>query len=300
MQRDPNDRSNARPFLKWAGGKRSSLPALLDVSPAQFGRYFEPFLGGAAVFFAIARTHEGSPGRYHLSDINGELIDTYVAVRDSVNEVVTLLKEHRYSEEHYYRTRDMNPNELDLPERAARMIYLNRTGFNGLYRVNRAGRFNVPMGRYENPVICDEVNLRACSEALRAAVLECASFETVLDSVAESDLVYLDPPYIPISETANFVSYSKGGFGMDKQESLACIFEDLNARNAYVILSNSSTAWVHERFRHCRVLEIEVDRKINSKAAARGPVGEVMVLSDRLAKIMSGQLEKLSVGRARD
>lgn len=279
----PHATKAPRPFLKWAGGKRSSLPFLLRAVPSSFRGYYEPFVGGAALFFALSSHRFLSDDHlYRLSDINTELMSTYVAVRDSVDAVIDALKPHKYDQEHYYRVRTLCPEDLSLPHRAARMIYLNRTGFNGLYRVNRAGLFNVPFGKYVNPVICDEANLRACAAVLARVDLVCAPFQSILEIAAQEDLVYFDPPYVPLSQTSSFVSYAQDGFGMLEQEELALVFDELNRRGSYVILSNSDTSWVRSRFQAYEIRAVEVNRRINSKGSARGAVGEVLVISDAL------------------
>ncbi len=271
-----------RPMLKWAGGKRSSLDVLLRSCPASFPRYFEPFVGGGALFFGLVRAGRLTGAMTHLSDINQELVDTYIAVRDSVDLVISALEIHEYSKEHFYRVRDIDPADLSLPDRAARMIYLNRTGFNGLYRVNRKGKFNVPIGRYVNPVICDAENLRATSAAFESASISRRSFLDVAQDARAGDLVYFDPPYVPLSKTSNFVSYAKAGFCMDSQASLAELFEELDGRGVNVLLSNSDTDWARTRFRKNKILSIKTRRRINSNSERRGLVGEVLVLGNGL------------------
>lgn len=186
----------ARPFVKWAGGKGQLLDELLKRAPTTFGRYYEPFVGGGALFFAL------QPKRAVLADKNQELANAYLVVRDNVEELVISLRQHRNHRDYYYRLRSLNPLELTSLERASRFIYLNKTCYNGLWRVNRRGHFNVPFGRYKDPKICDADNLRAVSAALQGVEIRCSDFEEALQTATGGDLVYLDPPYHPLSSTA--------------------------------------------------------------------------------------------------
>ena len=262
---------NPRPFLKWAGGKGQLLGRLRGHVPQTYGRYFEPFLGGGALFFALR------PPRGVLSDVNREIIDCYTAVRDEVSALVAALRDHRYDEGHYYAVRDADPAKLDLVERAARTIFLNKTGFNGLYRVNRAGKFNVPFGRYAKPAICDEENLRACSAALANIELTAADFGKVASRAAAGDFVYFDPPYVPLSRTAAFTAYAPGGFDLDAQARLAGVFGRLVERGVAVLLSNSDVPAIRKLYAPYRIDTIEATRVINCKATRRGPVRELLV-----------------------
>ena len=271
VQLYPSAIESAKPFLKWVGGKRQIMHHLMDALPQSFNRYFEPFLGGGALFFEL------QPVRAFLADANDELIDTYAAVRDDVEGVIRHLKRHRYNQDDYYKVRERNPARLSPAGRAARMIYLNRTGFNGLYRVNSKGLFNVPFGRHANPRICDENNLRCVSASLSDAELAIASFEHVLEYARKGDFIYMDPPYIPLSQTSNFVAYQKHGFGMENQEMLAGMFEKLDKRGCRLMLSNSDVPWMKQRYTGFRIRRICAARCVNSKASARGPVGEVIV-----------------------
>lgn len=263
--------SGARPFLKWVGGKRQIIDDLKRLCPPSFRRYFEPFAGGGALFFAL------QPRRAVLSDANGELIDTYTAIRDHVEGVIRALKTHVYTSEHYYDVRGLDPAGLSMVQRAARMIYLNKTGFNGLYRVNSRGKFNVPFGRHRNPVICDAANLRKVSAALQSVDIIADSFEQVLKRPRQGDFVYMDPPYIPLSRTANFVAYQKRGFGMEQQEQLAQVFEALDAKGCLLMLSNADVDWMRTRYRRFHLHHVRATRNVNSRAADRGPVGELIV-----------------------
>jgi DNA adenine methylase len=264
-----------RPFLKWAGGKGQLLEQLRPMLPrTPWRRYFEPFVGSAALFFALR------PAEATLSDVNPELIDCYVAVQRHVERLVSALRRHEYDEQLYYQVRQQDPAALDLPARAARTIYLNKTGYNGLYRVNRAGRFNVPFGRYTNPGFRspDSVdNLRACSRVLRGAKLAVRDFAQVVRHARKGDFVYFDPPYVPLSETSAFTSYAAGGFGPAEQQRLAEIVGELSDRGVLVMLSNSDAPAVRELYAKYRVDVVTASRSINSRATGRGKVREVVV-----------------------
>jgi DNA adenine methylase len=270
------------PFLKWAGGKGQLLCELLSHLPQRFNNYHEPFLGGGALFFGLARSGLLDGRTAYLSDTNPELIATYRAIQSDVTAVISALRSHRHDRDEYYRVRAQDWRALPASEAAARMIFLNRTGFNGLYRVNNKGRFNVPFGRYKNPTVCDEENLLAASRALRGVKLALESFEHVVSRARRGDLVYFDPPYVPISRTASFVSYAPGGFSVEDQERLARTFEELKRRGVNVMLSNSSAPWVRERYRNHYLTEVMARRNVNSKGDRRGPVKELLVTSYRV------------------
>ncbi|HMJ12699.1 MAG TPA: Dam family site-specific DNA-(adenine-N6)-methyltransferase, partial [Polyangiaceae bacterium] len=201
----------ARPVLKWAGGKTQLLPEILKRLPGAIETYYEPFVGGAAVFFALAA--QGRFKRAVLSDSNPELVGLYRALQRDVDGVIRALGKYRYDESEYYRVRD-SALPRSPAARAARLIYLNKTGYNGLYRVNRAGQFNVPFGRYRNPTICDADNLRAAARALRTAEVRVADFARVSRAARAGDAVYFDPPYLPISKTASFTAYDRHAFAL--------------------------------------------------------------------------------------
>lgn len=262
-----------RPFMKWVGGKAQLLEQIWPMLPGCFTGYHEPFMGGGALFFAL------QPGRACLSDINGELVSCYRAVRDHVEEVIEQLKLHPYDREHYYRVRSQLPEALPLVERAARTLYLNRVGFNGLYRVNSQGLFNVPFGRYKNPVICHADNLRACAKTLSGISVQQADFEAILNVARPGELVYFDPPYVPLSKTSDFTAYSKGGFSMEDQVRLADVFTRLADRGVYCLLSNSDTAFVRQLYKDFEIDVVSASRAINSRSTGRGKISEVVVRS---------------------
>jgi DNA adenine methylase len=270
-----------RPILKWAGGKTRLVPAILGKLPSQIGTYYEPFVGGAAVFFALAA--EKRFKRAVLADKNRELIDVYKGVKADVDGVIRLLRDYarRHDEDTYYATRELSPESLDLAQRAARLLYLNKTGYNGLYRVNRSGQFNVPFGRYTNPTICNEPRLRAAAGALnaRGVSIKVADFERASARAEPGDAVYFDPPYVPLTKTASFTGYHSESFGPDEHQRLADTFAALTKRKVAAVLSNSGGRETR-RLYESRGVELEsvlVTRPINSKATARGAVPELIV-----------------------
>lgn len=267
-----------RPFLKWAGGKGQLLPHLVErvTEAGSFRRYHEPFVGGGALYFELTRLKALDTTAY-LSDVNPNLIDAYIAVRDDVDVLVRILKKHQrsHSEEYYYRMRARAPRSV--VHRGARIIYLNKTCYNGLYRENSKGLFNVPYGRYKDPLICDEENLRAVSAVLKKARFDARSFETVLRRAKPNDFVYFDPPYHPISKTSDFTSYAKNGFGSDAQHRLAMTFKKLSAKGVKVLLSNSMSEFILELYRDYRIDQVLASRLVNSKAERRGKIAEALI-----------------------
>lgn len=274
----------AKPFLKWAGGKTALLPELLQTAPQQIETYYEPFVGGGALFFALQADRRFKHAV--LSDSNRELINAYTQVRDNVDALIRALRVHqrRYKSAadraaYYYTIRRKKLN-CSLGG-AANLIFLNKTCYNGLYRVNSKGQFNVPHGRYQNPTICDEDNLLAVSEALQAVELLVADFAEGPSPAAEGDFVYFDPPYMPLTETAYFTSYTAKDFGPDEQERLASTAATLAGHGSRVVLSNSGhpdvvSLYAQDRF---RLNEVHVRRSINSDAGRRGPVREYLIQS---------------------
>lgn len=297
--------SPARPLLKWAGGKRQLLPALRRHYPADFDRYVEPFTGSGAVFFDLYAAGRITGRRARLADVNPDLIGCYTVVRDEANAVITALA--ALAEEHavrgtacYYEVRDrrFNPARAVLapgdpamvarytPLLAAMLIYLNRTGFNGLFRLNRRGGYNVPAGRYTDPCICDPGHIRAVARALASdgVTLECLPYTEVLAATGVGDFVYCDPPYAPLSRTASFAHYTAGGFDAGEQIRLQDAVVSAAGRGAVVLLSNSTAPEIVAAYRSRRArqagLSIEyvpARRAINSRASLRGPVDELIV-----------------------
>lgn len=268
------------PFLKWAGGKTQLLSQFARLYPSEIERYFEPFVGSGAVFFDIRKRFH--PRYVMLSDTNSELINCYETVRDNIEELIQNLLRHKEGHhaqhpEYYYSIRDLSTDTLSPVERAARFIYLNKTCFNGLYRVNARGQFNVPIGRYKNPAIADVDRLRAASGALRGVRLSVKDFAECSPRLRRGDVVYIDPPYFPLSRTASFTGYTKGGFGLAEQERLARFARDAGSKGCLVMLSNSDTAAVRKLYRGFRIRRVSARRAINSNGAARGAITELVV-----------------------
>ena len=268
-----------RPFVKWAGGKSQLLPQFraLYPEPKTIHRYLEPFLGSGAVFFNIQALLQ--PSHALLWDTNAELIDTFLAVRDQVDDLIEALRRHReqHSESHYYEVRAQSPEAR--AQRAARLIYLNKTGFNGLYRVNSRGLFNVPFGRHLNPRIFDEDLLRASSAALQKAELHSRDFRDLASVARKGDFIYFDPPYHPRSKTSYFTSYTVGSFGEKDQRDLAEIYAKLDQRGCLLMLSNSDTPLIRELYAGFHIHHVSARRTINSNSEKRGPISEVVVLN---------------------
>lgn len=271
------ERGGLAPFLKWAGGKRSLLPSLLPLVPSAIDTYYEPFIGGGALFFELAR--QGRFARAKLGDQNEELIRCYVAIKRDVSEVIKTLEGLRYGEEAFYEVRDRNPAGLTDAARAARTIYLNRCGYNGLYRVNRAGEFNVPFGHHRNPRLVHPERLGLVSAALQKADLVVGDFETLVRAAGPDDFVYFDPPYVPVSATANFTAYARDGFAAPDQERLAHLLRGLGERGVKALLSNSDCLTTRRLYRGLPRVRVDVRRTINSNATKRGPVSELIVRS---------------------
>ena len=271
------------PFVKWAGGKGSLLPELLNHVPHQLSDYYEPFLGGGALFFAIYARNELF--KAHLSDVNDELINTYRVIKKAPDALIELLStfqnKHNNSSNpsrHYYDMREWRPS--NTVERAARLIFLNKTCYNGLYRVNSRGEFNVPFGRYKRPNILNAQNLREVSRALRDtdASIDTSDYKTLLSRCKKGDFVYLDPPYQPKSKSSSFTSYAPGGFSETDQEELAEGFAKLVDRGCLTVLSNSDTDLTRRLFRAFRMFRMKVNRPINSVGTGRTGYEELIVL----------------------
>lgn len=265
-------RVKASPFVKWAGGKGQLLPHLRPLFPPQFPRYFEPFLGGGAVYFFLQPPHAV------LGDSNRDLVETYQAVRDGVEALIADLDRHAWSRDYYYDLRAADMSTLSAVERASRFIYLNKTGYNGLYRVNRQGQFNVPFGRYkQKPRIYDEEILRSDSRLLQGADLLCQDFELTMAQAGPGDFIYLDPPYDPLSATANFTGYTAESFGRSEQERLASAIRSAHQRGCLVLLNNSDTPFVRDLYRDFETRAVAATRAINSDPAKRKGAVELIV-----------------------
>lgn len=258
-----------KPFIKYAGGKAQSLQHIYPLIP-QFNTYFEPFVGGGSLFFFVM------PKSAVLSDTNKELIKTYQVCKDNVQGLIDLLKTYTNDKDFYLKIREKSPEILSDVECAARFIYLNKTCYNGLYRVNSKGEFNVPFGNQKNPNICDEPVLKMSSKCLQNTVLHNVDFSNILEMANSGDFVYLDPPYVPVKKDS-FVNYSEDKFTMSCQERLAEGFKDLVKKGVSVLLSNSDTEWVRETYKDFKIIEISAKRYINSKGSGRGDVKELIV-----------------------
>jgi DNA adenine methylase len=260
-----------KPFLKWVGGKRQLLRELHARIQPGFDTYFEPFLGGGALFFSLL------PEKAVLSDSNARLVRTYQAIRDNVDDVIAELSTYPHDRVFFEELRRVDVDALGDVQVAAWMIYLNRTGFNGLYRVNKSGGFNVPFGSYKNPTICNPDLLLTASEALQNAEILHAGFAETFVRAQPGDFVYFDPPYVPLSETSSFTSYTKDGFGMAEQAALRDTALKLKERGVDVLLSNSSAGAVFDLYENFQIEEVYATRAINSKASGRGKVAEVLI-----------------------
>jgi len=275
-------------ILKWAGGKRSLVQAILSTFPPGYEdrAYHEPFLGGGAVFFAV------KPRRGTVNDVNPRLTNFYRVVRDRPAELIAEALKYPYEKETYYRLRGrFNERGLDAVEDAALLLYLNKTGYNGLYRVNSRGIYNVPFGTYRNPTIVPEEDIYAASEALRRVELRSEDFSYLLDAAREGDIVYLDPPYEPTSRTSNFNTYNPTGFPWGEQVRLSETIRELDARGVLFVLSNSEP--VKKLYRGYRVRIVHANRSINTKTTARGPVREIIVTNIKNLKLrLKGSIKK--------
>lgn len=271
-----------KPFVKWAGGKRQLIPILNQNLPENFGKYFEPFLGGGALLFRMLT--ERNDQKCNISDLNSDLILAYTTIRDKIDDLISSLKNHeknyqKDSRSYYYSVRDSNPRS-DI-EKTSRLIFLNRTCFNGLYRVNSKGKFNVPLGKYTNPNIVNEGNIRSVNQILNTnkVSIKCRDFEAVLGDVKEGDLVYFDPPYQPVSNTANFTNYTNNNFTFDDLSRLAKLCRNLDSKGCKVLLSNSDSKEVVKTFSSntWKIIKVQANRAINSNSKKRTGHFELLI-----------------------
>ncbi len=267
-------------FLKWAGGKGQLLEQFESLFPKKFEKYIEPFLGGGAVFFYIIQKYK--PKEIIISDINEELINTYEIVKNDVERLIVELKQHKEyhiaeGKRYYLTIRATDPNKLPKLERAARFIYLNKTCFNGLYRVNSKGQFNVPMGAYKNPDIVQEDKLRLVSKLLENVTIKVMSFEKVLNYANKNDFIYFDPPYYPLKNKKSFTTYTKDSFMEKEQELLANVFKKLDKKACFVMLSNSDTKFIKDLYSKFNLNLVEASRMINCNGDNRGKINEIIV-----------------------
>lgn len=277
-----------QPFIKWVGGKRSLLPQIVPHIPKSFNSYHEPFLGGGAVFFQLVSQGKLQDKKAYLYDLNSELINTYKIVRDAPLDLIKKLREFEsnHSKEFYYNIRNLDRKidflNLEPIYRAARFIYLNKTCYNGLYRVNRNNQNNVPIGRYKDPKICDSDSILSASKALYGLDLINSSYKEVLNYAKSGDFVYFDPPYFPISKSSNFTAYSKDSFDKNSQIELFETFCSLAQKGVKVLQSNSYSDFIVELYKDFEIIEIFANRSINSKATKRGKISEVLIRSNQI------------------
>ncbi|MFZ3058514.1 MAG: Dam family site-specific DNA-(adenine-N6)-methyltransferase [Candidatus Methanoperedens sp.] len=266
-------------FVKWAGGKTQLLSQFEKFFPTQFNRYYEPFLGSGAVFFYIKNLYPEK--EFFLSDNNPELINCYEFVKNDLESLLDLLKEHRskHSKEYYYTQRNMDTNNLSKIESAARFIYLNKTCFNGLFRVNSKGKFNVPIGSYKNPSIFKEKYLIEAHKLLQDVTLKTMHFEEIINFALPDDFVYFDPPYHPLSPTSSFTSYTSTSFSEKDQIRLAEVYRELDKKGCLLILSNSYSDFILELYSNYRIEKVSAKRMINCNGNGRGAIAEAVILN---------------------
>lgn len=272
--------TQVQPILKWAGGKRQLVHCIGKYVPKHFSRYYEPFIGGGAVFLSL------QPSDAIINDSNWELINLYEVVRDAPNELISVLKWHQmnHSDEHYYFIRglDRDPKQfkrLSNVELAARTLYLNKTCYNGLYRVNSKGQFNTPIGKYKNPNIVNEKAIRSLSDFFNRirVKMSVGDYEEAIQDINKNDFVYFDPPYQPISETSAFTSYTKEGFSKSEQFRLKAVCDELTRAGVKFLQSNSDSPEILELYREYPIVRIPARRFINSKPSRRAAVGELLI-----------------------
>ena len=262
----------ARPFVRWAGGKTQLLPALLDRIPKKFKHYYEPFVGGGALYFWLA------PNKATILDINRELIITYKMIQDNVEKLIRKLADFENSGKEYYKIRAVSPLELSGVDLAARFIYLNKLCYNGLYRVNKKGEFNVPIGRNKNVMICDESNLRLINKQLFGTNILEGSYLKVLELARAGDFIYFDPPYYPFNESKGFTSYTVDGFSAFDHRALYEVALELDRRGCFVMLSNSDTKFINDLYKKKFTVEkVQVKWIINCVGKKRTKINELII-----------------------
>lgn len=272
-----------KPFIKWAGGKRGLLPELLARIPTQFNNYFEPFVGGGALFFEMKQLGLLENKSVYLFDKNSELMNTYQVVKAHPKDLIAMLTEFKanHTKEFYYEIRQLDRNSdfklLNPIYRAARFIYLNKTCFNGLYRVNSKGFFNVPIGSYKNPSICDAETILMTSEALQPIEMIHGCYSNILTLANKHDFIYFDPPYYPLSATSNFTAYGEESFLDAEQTALFEAFKILDSKDCFLMHSNSNSDFIKTLYRDYLIEFVEMERFINSKSSGRGKIKEIIV-----------------------
>lgn len=278
--------TEAHPFVKWVGGKTQLLDTIVGLFPTKVRTFYEPFVGGGALFYHLANA--GRFERAAINDWNTELVGAYRCIRDFPSPLIQRLYAYKElyladPEKFYYFVRDEEEvPEQDPVHQAARFLFLNRTCFNGLYRVNKKGKFNSPWGKYKNPKICNEPLLRACSAVLeRGVTITQGDFYEAVKDAQEGDVVYFDPPYVPINATSNFTSYTRDGFTLNDQHRLAVCFKELADRGVAVLASNSDTEVVRELYKNFEMHQVLMRRNVNSAGDKRGPIGELLIVGRR-------------------
>ena len=263
---------NPRPFVKWAGGKTQLLPQLKACIPDSFNRYLEPFVGGGAMFFSLNHSNA------LINDSNEELMNAYIVIRDSPEDLIDDLRKHKNEKSYFYEIRKAKTSELSLVERASRLIYLNRTCYNGLWRVNKRNEFNTPYGSYKNPRIVNAELIRAVSSYLKSTEISCTDYRDFLqENARETDFVYMDPPYDPISKYSDFKRYTRDFFGKQQQTELADVFRELDQRGCLLMLSNSSSSLVRDLYSEYNITQVKARRSINKNGDGRAAIDEVLV-----------------------
>jgi DNA adenine methylase len=265
-----------KPVIKWVGGKRQLVNEIKKNMPEKYNSYFEPFIGGAALFFELKQKNS------FINDYNPELTNLYEIIKTKPNELIKDLKQHIHTEEYYYNLRalDRDPQKykkISKVKKASRFIFLNKTGYNGLYRVNKKGQNNVPYGRYTNPTIFEPENILECSKHLQSTKITTGDFETIREDVKKGDFVYFDPPYVPLNATANFTGYTDKGFDEDMQFRLKELCDYIDNIGAYFLLSNSYTEFILDLYQEYTIVTVQANRTLNCKANSRGKVKEVLV-----------------------
>lgn len=266
------------PFVKWVGGKRQLLMEIEPLLPKRITSYFEPFVGGGALLFYL------QPSKAYINDLNEELINLYKVIKDYPLELIEDLRKHENTASYFYHIRGLDRNhdeysKLSIIEKASRIIYLNKTCYNGLYRVNNAGEFNSPFGRYKNPNIVNEITIKAVSYYLNNTDVQmrCGDFSNALNEAGRDSFVYFDPPYDPISDSSSFTGYTQGGFNRDDQIRLKEFCDELSRKGVKFLLSNSKTDFIEDLYKDYQIIETRASRQINSDAEKRGVVPEVLI-----------------------
>lgn len=266
-----------QPVVKWVGGKRQLIDEISKYIPSGNYKYYEPFVGGGAVFFNL------QPKKGVINDFNAELINVYNVIKFKLDELLEDLATHEITEEYYYKIRAVDREEVyktwsDV-KKASRFIYLNKTCYNGLYRVNMSGYFNTPFGRYKNPNVVNEIGLRAVSKYLNENNIEikCGDYKEALKGIRKNSFVYFDPPYDPVSDSSNFTGYTANGFNRDEQIRLKETCDLLNKKGVKFLLSNSNTEFIRELYADYKIVIVNANRSINSKASKRGEIEEVLI-----------------------